>query len=87
MATQTLHPSDEIICARVEAYTQNHATDVRDLAEVIDLATFGGEGFLTDEEDSRCVVFQECIALYIEKHGIASAELSAALADWRATND
>ena len=82
--TQNAHLPASTIDTRVEAYTANHAEDVRDLAETIDVATSGYGGMLDDEEDSRCWVFREAIRLYAAKHNIGLAELSAALREWKA---
>lgn len=85
MATQNVHPSMSLIDTRLAAYTVNHAENVRDLAEVIDIARSGGGQMLDDEDDSRCAVFREAIGLYAAKHNIGLGDLSAALIEWQAT--
>jgi type I site-specific restriction endonuclease len=66
------------------AYNEAHRADVRDLAEMFDAATSGTTAtiHLTDPEDSRSAVFNECVSLYAAKHNISEAELAEALRDW-----
>ena len=77
------------ISDRLDRYPQNHRGQVRDLAEMVVMATSGGaEGeMLGDPEDERHAVFQECVALYRREHGIAEPELTTALAEWKAIAD
>ena len=66
-------------------YTEAHRPNVRDLAEMVSLATYNGGGYsmLTDPEDGRTAVFMECVGMYAAKHKITEAELANALRDWR----
>lgn len=65
-------------------YNTAHRADVRDLAEMVDAATTGTTAalHLTDPEDSRSAVFNECVNLYAIKHNISEVELADALRDW-----
>lgn len=83
MATQNIHGFDPIKSALLAAYAHNHAENVRDLAEVIDLATAGGSNELSDEEDRRCGAFRQCIELYALREGISLERLSDAVVEWQ----
>ena len=66
------------------AYNNAHRPEVRDLAEMVDLATYNGgrHSMLTDQEDARTAVFNECVSLYAAKRNITDIELANALRDW-----
>lgn len=72
--------------ARLDAYTARFEPHVRDLAEVVSIATKGGaeRDFLTDSEDTRCTVFTEMVSLYRDRYDIGSALLEEAVREFEA---
>jgi hypothetical protein len=53
---------------------------------MVSLATYTNAAeanHLTDPEDSRSAVFNECVGLYAAKHNITETEPADALRDWR----
>ena len=69
----------------LESYNEAHRADVRELAEMVSLATYTNAAeaiHLTDPEDSRSAVFNECVGLYAAKYNITETELADALRDW-----
>ncbi|NML84290.1 hypothetical protein [Polaromonas sp.] len=71
------------------AYTEAHHPDIRDLAEIIGLATCssGAHSTLMDPEGSRAVTFMKCVRLYAANHGITERELSNDLTDWERVDE
>lgn len=66
-------------------YSAKHPERLRDLAEVVVIATTGAfeAHHLTDPDDSRSAVFDECVKLYAQAHNISDEQLSAAVYDWQ----